>query len=126
MPSRLTTAAHSLLSRPPLLGPPLGFTLFFRISANRSCSTGHDELLGAWAATGDAANTASIAPEIKTLCIGSSSSEASHGRRLNKVSGARFLFWKRRRARRRAGQRQPAVREEQASAGVEGAHRNPH
>ena len=27
LPSRATTAAHSLLSRPPLLGPPLGLTL---------------------------------------------------------------------------------------------------
>src|SRR3954464_9357005 len=107
MPSRLTTAAHSLLSRPPLLGPPLGFTLFFRISANRSCSTGHDELLGAWAAIGDAASVARSAPEIRTPCIGSSSSDGSNGPGLNKISGAMFLYWKRRRARHRPRQRQP-------------------
>jgi len=28
-PSRVTSTAHSLLSKPPLLGPPLGLTLLF-------------------------------------------------------------------------------------------------
>src|SRR4051812_49445702 len=41
-PCRLTTAAHSLLSRPPLLGPPPGLTLFLRISASWSWSTGQE------------------------------------------------------------------------------------
>jgi len=31
-PWRFTTAAHSLLSKPPLLGPPPGLTLFWSLS----------------------------------------------------------------------------------------------
>src|SRR3954453_20596738 len=40
-PWRFTTAAHSLLSKPPLLGPPAALTLFLRMSASLSWSIGH-------------------------------------------------------------------------------------
>src|SRR5207253_5252796 len=40
LPSRLTIAAHSLLSRPPLLGPPLGFTAALTAVTSWSCVTG--------------------------------------------------------------------------------------
>lgn len=75
IPSRLTTAAHSLLSSPPLLGPPLGLTLFLKMSANRSWSTGHEgplALFGAWAAACEilnAAHSATIDDEMMALCI---------------------------------------------------------
>src|SRR5438445_12204694 len=40
LPSRLTIAAHSLLSKPPLLGPPLAFTALLSALASWSCVTG--------------------------------------------------------------------------------------
>ena len=40
VPSRVTATAHSLFSKPPFSGPPVGFTLFLRASTSWSCRTG--------------------------------------------------------------------------------------
>src|SRR3954468_2013223 len=50
VPSRATIAAHSLLSSPPLPGPPLGLTLFFSASASWSCVTGQSAAQVDWTA----------------------------------------------------------------------------
>src|SRR3954447_1151023 len=57
LPSRLTIAAHSLLSKPPLLGPPLAFTALLSALASWSCVTGQ-----LWAGPAGAGVCADVAP----------------------------------------------------------------